>query len=91
MEVEGPLGTPLGSEQRKRASFLVEAKNSALLSSYDVYLLEPIEWPKGSQASCGVLREDSGLLSRPLGKRRASSLDDGGISWFFVFCFVFVF
>ena len=21
--------------------------------------MEPIEWPKGSQASCGVLREDS--------------------------------
>ena len=62
----------------------MEARNSALLSSCDGYLLEPIEWPKGSQASCGVLREDSGLLSRPCKKRRASSRDDGGISWFFL-------
>ena len=45
--------------------------------------MEPIEWPKRSQASCGVLREDSGLLSRPCRKRRASSRDDRGISWFF--------
>ena len=44
---------------------LLEAKNSALLSSCDGYLLEPIEWPTGSQASCGALREESGLLSRP--------------------------
>ena len=42
-----------------QASSRVEAKNSALLWSCDGYVLEPIEWPKGSQASCGVLREDS--------------------------------
>ena len=35
-------------------------KNSVLLSSCDRYLLEPIEWPKGCQASCGVVREYSG-------------------------------
>ena len=64
----------------------VEAKNSAVLSSCDEYLLVPIEWPKGSQASFGVLRRDSRLLSRPCRKRRASSLDDGGISWFFSSC-----
>ena len=64
----------------------MEAKNSALLSSCDGYLLEPTEWPKGSQASCGVLREDSGLLSRPCRKRRALSRDDGRISWFFSSC-----
>ena len=64
----------------------MEAKNSALLSSCDGYLLEPIEWPKGSQASCGVLREDSGLLSRSCRKRKASSHIDGGISWFFSIC-----
>ena len=52
----------------------------------DGYLLEPTGWPKGSQASCGVLREDSGLLSRPCEKRRASSHDHGGISWFFSSC-----
>ena len=49
------------------------------LSSCNGDLLEPIEWTKGSQASYGVLREDSGLLSRPCRKRRASSRDDGGI------------
>ena len=69
-----------------QASSRVEAKNSALLSSCDRYLLEPTEWPKGSQASGGVLREDSGLLSRPCRKRRASFHDDGRISWFFLSC-----
>ena len=64
----------LGSQ----ASSLVEAKNTSLLSSCDRYLLEPNEWPKGSQAFCGVLREDLGLLSRPCRKRRVSSRDDGG-------------
>ena len=64
----------------------MEAKNSALLSSCDGYLLEPTVWPKGSQASCGVLREDSGLLPRPCRKRRASSRDDGGTSWLFSSC-----
>ena len=68
------------------ASSRVEAMNSTLLYSWHGYLLEPIEWPKGSQASCGVLREDSGLLYRPCRKRRASSRDDGGISWFFWSC-----
>ena len=69
-----------------QASSPVEAKNSALLLSCEGYLLEPIEWPNGNQASCGVLREDSGLLSRPCRKRRASSRDDGGISCFFSSC-----
>ena len=57
-------------------------KNCALLSSCDGYLLEPTEWPKGSQASCGVLREDLGLLSRHCRKRRASSHDDEGRLFF---------
>ena len=60
-----------------QASSRVEAKNSALLSSFDGYLLDPIEWPNWSQASCGVLRGDSGLLSRPCRKKRASSRDEG--------------
>ena len=64
----------------------VEAKESALLSSRDVYLLEPTEWPQGSQASSSVWRQDSGLLSRPCRKRRPSSLDDGGVSWVFSSC-----
>ena len=53
-----------------------------LLLSCDGYILEPTEWPKGSQASCEVLREVSGLLSRPCKKRRASSCDYGGSLWF---------
>ena len=39
-------------------------------------VLEPTEWPTGSQASCGFWREDSVLLSRPCRKRRPSSRDD---------------
>ena len=60
-----------------------EAKDPALLLSRHRCLLEPTEWPKGSQASCEVWREDSGLLSRPCRKRRPSSRDDGCVSWVF--------
>ena len=80
------LGVAFKVHPRNQASCRVEAKISALFSSCDKYLLQPIEWPQGSQASCGVLREDSGLLSRPCSKRRALSWDDGGISWFFSSC-----
>ena len=69
-----------------QASSRVEAKNSALLLSLDGYLLEPPEWPKGSQASCGVWREDSGWLSSPCWKRRPSSPDDCSSSWFSSSC-----
>ena len=48
--------------------------------------VSPTEWPKVSQASCGIWREDSGLLSRPCGKRKASSRDYGGMSCFFSSC-----
>ena len=57
-----------------------EAKDSTLLSSCDGYLLEPTEWPQGSQASSSVWREDSELLSRPDRKRRPSPREDGGFS-----------
>ena len=60
------------------------SKKLALLSNWDGYLLDPIEWPKASQASCGVLREDLELLSRPCRKRKASSRNDGGISLVFL-------
>ena len=63
-----------------------EGKDSALLLSRDGYLLEHTEWPNGCQASCGVWREDSGLLSRPCRKRRPSSCTDGGVSWAFSRC-----
>ena len=59
-----------------------EAKDSILLSSHDGYLLEATKWPKGSQASCGVWREYSRLLSRPCRKRRPSFHDDGGVPVF---------
>ena len=57
------------------------AKDSALLSSRDGHLLEPTLWPKGSQASCEVWREDLGLLSRPCRKRRPSARENGCVSW----------
>ena len=42
-----------------------EAKDSTLLSSYDGYLLEPTEWPKGSQESCVASTEGSRLICIP--------------------------
>ena len=48
--------------------------------------MKPIEWPKGTEASWRVLRGNSGLLSRSCRKRRASSRDDRGITWFFSSC-----
>ena len=44
-------------------------KDSALLSSHDGYLLEPTAWRKGSEASYGVWRDDSGLFSWPCRKK----------------------
>ena len=69
-----------------QASSRVEAKKSTLLSSCDGYLVEPTEWPKGSQASCAILREDSGVLSRPSRKRRASCRNDWEIGGLFELC-----
>ena len=54
------LGVAFQTHPGSQASSCVEAKNSALLLSLDGYLLEPTEWPKGSQASCEVWRDDSG-------------------------------
>ena len=70
------LGVAFKVHTGSQASSRVEAKKSALLSSCHGYVLEPIEWPKGSQASCSVWGGESGLLSRPCSKRRASSLND---------------
>ena len=69
------LGIAFQTHPGSQGSFRVEVKNSVLLSSRDGYLLKPTEWPKGSQASCGVWREDSGWLSWPCRKRRPASLD----------------
>ena len=80
---DSDLGVAFKIHPGSQALSRLEAKNSALLLSCDGYLLEPIEWSKGSQASCGFLREDSGLLSRPCRKGRASYRDERGISWVF--------
>ena len=77
------LGVAFQTHPGSQASSRGEANDSTLLSSRDGYLLEPTEWPTGSQASCGFWREDSVLLSRPCRKRRPSSRDDRGISWVF--------
>ena len=82
--VDRDLGVAFRFHPGNQASPRVEAKNSALLSSCDGFFLEPNERPRGNKASCGVLREDSGLLSRPCRKRRALSPDDGKISCFFL-------
>ena len=47
------LGVAFQNHRGSQASSRGEAKDSTLLSSRDGYLLEPTEWPKGSQASCG--------------------------------------
>ena len=85
VHLQGPQGYQgcILDSPGEQASSRVEAKNSACFSNRDGYFLEPTEWPKGSQASCGVWREDSGLLSRPCRKRTFSSGDDRGVSWFF--------
>ena len=71
------LGVAFKVHPGSQASYRVEAKISALLSSCNGYLLEPTEWHNRSQASCGVLRGDKGLVSWPCRKRRASSRDEG--------------
>ena len=41
------LGVAFQTHLRSQAWYIGEAKNSALLSSPNGYLLEPTEWPKG--------------------------------------------
>ena len=60
---ESDLSIAFSTHPGSQASSRGEAKNTALLSSRDGYILELTVWPKMSQASCGVWREDSGLLS----------------------------
>ena len=83
---ESDLSIAFSTHPGSQASSRGEAKDTALLSSRDGHLLEPTLWPKGSQASCEVWREDLGLLSRPCRKRWPSSRDDGGILWVFSSC-----
>ena len=80
------FGVAFHTHPGSQASSRGEAKDSTLFSSRDRYLLEPIEWPKGSKASCEVWRKDQGLLSRSGRKRCPQSRDDGGVSWVFPSC-----
>ena len=75
------LGIAFSTHPGNQASSRGEAKDTALLSSCDGYILELTVWPKMSQASCGVWREDSGLLSRVCNKRKPTSRDDVDVSW----------
>ena len=59
-----------------------ETKDSSLFSSCNGYFLELTEWTKGSQASCGVCREDSGLGSRHTGKEGPHLTMTGGLGGF---------
>ena len=77
---ESDLSIAFSTHPGSQASSRGEAKDTAVLSSRDGYILELTVWPKMSQASCGVWREDSGLLSRPCRNRRPSARQDGGVS-----------
>ena len=63
MEVAGPLGTPLGLAQRKRASPRGEAGTSGFLSVSDSDRRVPAELGQESQAS-SCLRNGTPLASR---------------------------
>ena len=85
IDKSGPVSSACSLAQVKE-SRRGEAKDTALLSSRDRYILELTVWPKMSQVSCGVWREDSGLLSRPHSKRRPSSREDWGVLCVFSSC-----
>ena len=57
LQVRQELGFAFQTHTGSQASSRGEAKDSALPSSPDRYLLEPTERPKESQASCGVWRD----------------------------------
>ena len=60
---EGPLRIPLHLLLRPESSPVVEARTSAFLSSADMDLVVPLEFPQGSQASSRVETCKSALLS----------------------------
>ena len=84
--VDRDLGVAFQTPSVNQALSRGEAMDSALLSSLDGHVLEPTECSEGSQASCGVWREDSGLLSSPCRERRPSPRDDRGVSWILSSC-----
>ena len=56
-----------------QASARGEAKDSDILLGHDRYLLEPTEWPPGSQASCGVGERTRDCSPGHTGKKALSS------------------
>ena len=83
MEVAGPLGTPLGLAQRKRASPRGEAGTSGLLSVSDCDRRVPAELGQESQAS-SCLRKGTPLASRVGNPLQYSCLEnprDEGAWW----------
>ena len=60
---EGPLGIPLQSLLRPRSSSGVETRTSGFLSSADMDLRVPLEFPQGSQYSSRVETCKSVVLS----------------------------
>ena len=67
------LGVAFQAPPWSQTSSRGEAKDAALLSSRDADLLEPTEWPQGSQAFSSVWREDSGLSTLGESSREAQS------------------
>ena len=87
---------PLLGPHISRGCFPDSTRESGLVASGSKVLHSPLEsrrlffgapdWPKASQASCGIFGEDSGWLFRPCRKRKPSSRDYGVVSWFFSSC-----
>ena len=59
------IGVAFQSNSVHQALSRGEAKDSAVLMSHHMDILEPTEWPKGSQASFVAWRKDSRLLCMP--------------------------
>ena len=59
------IGVAFQSNSVRQALSQEEAKDFAVLSSRHTDILEPTEWPKGSQASFVAWREDWCLLCMP--------------------------
>ena len=80
MEVAGPLGTPLGLAQRKRASPRGEAGTSGFLCVSDSDHRVPAELGQESQASSCKEEWNSACLSRDSGKHNRQIRSDQSLS-----------
>ena len=63
-----------------QASARGEAKDSDILLGHDRYLLEPTEWPPGSQASCGVAPRNQLPALQPWTTRPLTPISTAGAS-----------